>query len=277
MGGISYLFFLRKLAAEVETNWEAVLAALEQIRTTLFDRAAMLCNVTAEAGHWSRLQPQLADFLKSLPRTARAPAPWRVADGPLCEGLTIAATVNYVGKGADLYQLGVKPSGANLVIRRYLRTTWLWDKVRVQGGAYGGQCMLDRYSGGFTFVSYRDPNLLRTLDIYDQTADFLKDAHLDDAELTRNIVGTIGEVDTYRLPDAKGFASMQRHLIGDSEEARQRMREEILSTTAADIRRFADAMAHVAAHGRVVVLGSAQAIEAANAERQGFLSVSKVM
>jgi len=147
----------------------------------------------------------------------------------------------------------------------------------VQGGAYGGQCMLDRYSGGFTFVSYRDPNLLSTLDTYDRTADFLKDADLDQAELTRNIIGTIGEVDTYRLPDAKGFASMQRYLIGDSDEARQLMREEILSTSAADIRNFADAVAQVAAHGRVVVLGSEQAIAAANAERQGFLSVSRVM
>ena len=118
--------------------------------------------------------------------------------------------------------LGVKPSGAHLVVRRYLRTTWLWDKVRVQGGAYGGQCMFDRYSGGFTFVSYRDPNLLATLDIYDRTADFLRNADLSDAELTRNIIGTIGEVDTYRLPDAKGFASMQRHLIGDTDEARER-------------------------------------------------------
>jgi Zn-dependent M16 (insulinase) family peptidase len=137
--------------------------------------------------------------------------------------------------------------------------------------------MFDRYSGGFTFVSYRDPNLLDTLDIYDRTADFLKQADLNDAELTRNIIGTIGDIDTYRLPDAKGFASMQRHLAGDSDEARQKMREEVLATTAADVRDFADAMAQVAAHGRVVVLGSEQAIEAANAERQGFLSVSRVM
>jgi Zn-dependent M16 (insulinase) family peptidase len=277
MGGVSYLFFLRKLADQVENDWDAVLAALERIRKTLFDRAAMLCNVTAEAAHWTRLQPLLADFLGLLPRTAATPAPWQVADGPHSEGLVIPAKVNYVGKGADLYKLGVKPSGANLVIRRYLRTTWLWDKVRVQGGAYGGQCMFDRYSGGFTFVSYRDPNLLATLDVYDRTASFLKDADLGDAELTRNIIGTIGEVDTYRLPDAKGFASMQRHLIGDSDAARQRMREEILSTTAGDIRSFADALAQVAAHGRVVVLGSEEAIKAANAERQGFLSVSKVM
>jgi Zn-dependent M16 (insulinase) family peptidase len=277
MGGVSYLFFLRRLAAQVETDWDAVLSALERIRKTLFDRAAMLCSVTAEAAHWTRLQPLLADFLGVLPHAMAAPAPWQVAGGPLSEGLIIPATVNYVGKGADLYRLGVKPSGANLVIRRYLRTTWLWDKIRVQGGAYGGQCMFDRYSGGFTFVSYRDPNLLGTLDTYDRTANFLRDADINDAELTRNIIGTIGELDTYRLPDAKGFTSMQRYLIGDSDEARQRMREEVLSTTPGDIRSFADALAQLAAQGRVVVLGSEQAIEAANAERQSFLSVSKVM
>ena len=86
--------------------------------------------------------------------------------------------VNYVGKGASLYREGIKPSGAHLVARAWLRTSWLWDKVRVQVGAYGGQCMFNRYSGDFTFVSYRDPNLLATLDIYDRTADFLRTADL---------------------------------------------------------------------------------------------------
>jgi presequence protease len=277
MGGVSYLFFVRKLADDAQTNWEGVQAALERIRAILVNSAAMLCNVTAEAAHWAQVKPQLADFLSGLPRTPATAAPWRIADGPRSEGLIIPTKVNYVGKGADLYGAGIKPSGTHLVARRYLRTTWLWDKIRVQGGAYGGQCMFDRHSGGFTFVSYRDPNLIATLDTYDRTAGFLSSADLDPAELTRNIIGTIGEIDSYRLPDAKGFASMQRYLIGDSEEARQRMREEILSTTAADIREFAGAMADVAAHGRVVVLGSEQAIEAANAERPGLLSASRVL
>jgi Zn-dependent M16 (insulinase) family peptidase len=277
MGGVSYLVFLRKLANDVEMDWEGVLAKLERIRSTLVNRASMLCNVTAEADHWAHLRSQLAGFLGELPRTAATPAPWRVADGPNFEGLIVPTKVNYVGKGADIYRAGIKPNGAHLVARRYLRTTWLWDKIRVQGGAYGGQCMFDRYSGGFTFVSYRDPNLIATLDIYDSTADFLRNAKLTEAELTRNIIGTIGEVDSYRLPDAKGFASMQRYLIGDTDEARQRMREEILSTTAADIRNFADAMADVAARGRVVVLGSEQAIDAANAERPGLLNTARVV
>ncbi len=277
MGGVSYLFFLRKLVDDLDTKWDSVLAALERIRATLLNRAVMLCNVTASAADWNRVKPQLADFLGALPHTPAQAAPWHVSDTPRAEGLVIPAQVNYVGKGADLYRAGVKPSGSHIVARRYLRTTWLWDKIRVQGGAYGGQCMFDRYSGGFTFVSYRDPNLLSTLDTYDRTADFLKGADLNEAELTRNIIGTIGEVDTYRLPDAKGFASMQRYLIGDTDEARQRMREEILSTTAADLRKFADAMTEVAKHGRIAVLGSEQAIEGANKERPGLLNVSRVM
>lgn len=277
MGGVTYLFFLRKLADDVTTNWDGVHSALERIRATLVNRSVMVCNVTAEGADWERLKPQLADFLSALPLMTASTAPWQVADGPHAEGLVMPTKVNYVGKGTDLYREGVKRSGVQLVARAYLRTSWLWDKVRVQGGAYGGQCMFNRYSGDFTFVSYRDPNLLATLDIYDRTADFLRNAELGEAELTRNIIGTIGEVDTYRLPDAKGFASMQRHLIGDSDAARQQMREEILSTTAADIRNFGDAMAQVASKGRIVVLGSEQAIDAANAERPGLLSVSRVM
>jgi presequence protease len=277
MGGLSYLFFLRKLAGQIETDWDSVYEALDRVRRILIDRGAMLTNVTAEAAHWRTLQPQLAAFLSDLPRSAVAPAPWRVADDAHSEGFVIPSKVNYVGKGADLYDLGFKESGAHLVAQRYLRTTWLWDKVRVQGGAYGGQCMFSRYSGGFTFVSYRDPNLLATLDIYDQTAAFLKEADLGEAELARNIIGTIGDVDTYRLPDAKGFTSMQRYLIGENDQTRQRMRDEILSTTAAQLKDFADAMTEVAVRGRVVVLGSDQAIADANAQRQGLLTVSRVL
>ena len=201
----------------------------------------MLANVTAEPAHWKSLQPQLAEFLAALPAAAPQSAP---VDGRRPADVRRPRH----SRQGQLRRQGRRPlcawrqaGGDKLVTRRYLRTTWLWDKIRVQGGAYGGQCNFDRYSGGFTFVSYRDPNLLGTLDTYDRTADFLRGTELDEAELTRHIIGTIGEIDTYRLPDAKGFASMQRHLIGDTDEARQRMRDEILSTTAADIRDFAEA------------------------------------
>jgi presequence protease len=277
IGGVSYLLFLRKLAQEVDADWPAVHETLKQIRQTLLNRSAMICNITTDADNWRRFQPQLSAFLGALPATPAVAERWQPDQGARFEGLTIPTQVNYVGKGADLYKLGYKPNGAAAVIGKYLRTTWLWEKVRVQGGAYGGFCVFDQRSGGFTFLSYRDPNLLATLDVYDQTSKFLRQVDLSDSELARSIIGTIGDVDAYQLPDAKGYTSMLRYLVGDTDEIRQRIREEILATTAADFRSFADTLDQVADRGLVVVLGSQTAIEAANAAKPGWLDVSKVL
>jgi Zn-dependent M16 (insulinase) family peptidase len=278
MDGLTYLFFLRKLADDVTGNWDTVHAALTRIRTLLVNRTAMVCNVTAEGAAWERLKPQLADFLGALPLAPAAAAPWRVANYPHAEGFVVPTKVNYVGKAINIYDEGVKPSGAHLVAEAYVQHNWLLNKVRVQGGAYGGNCSFNRHSGDFTFVSYRDPNLLATLDVYDRTAEFLRTSpDLNEEELERHIIGTIGAIDTYQLPDAKGFVSMQRYLIGDTDASRQKVRDEVLSTTVADIRRFGDALAEVAAKGRIAVIGSEQAIEEANKERPGLLTVSRVM
>jgi presequence protease len=277
VGGISYLLFLRKLAEDFDQSWPSIEAALQRMRSSLVNRAAIICNVTTDRSDWHRVEPQLAGFLRSLPSSAIAPADWNVQQAPRFEAFTIPANVNYVGKGARLADLGFRPNGAAQVVANYLRTTWLWDKVRVQGGAYGGYCAFDRRSANFSFLSYRDPNLLETLDVYDQAARFLQSAALSDMELTRSIIGTIGDLDAYQLPDAKGYVSMQRYLVGDDDEGRQRMREEILGTGTADFRTFAAALAKVAEDGRVVVLGSEDAVNAANGKRSNFLQVSKLM
>jgi hypothetical protein len=197
--------------------------------------------------------------------------------GARFEALTIPTKVNSVGKGANLHELGYRPTGAALVISNNVSATWIWEKVRVQGGAYGGSMALDRLSGGLRYLSWSDPNLLATLDVYDHTSDFLKSVELGETEVTRSIIGAIGDLDQHQLPDAKGVTSLLRHLAGDGDERLRRMREEVLSTTAADFRSFAEALAEVARRGSVAVLGSATAIEAANRERPGFLQVEKVL
>ncbi len=97
----------------------------------------------------------------------------------------------------------------------------------MQGGAYGGSSGFDPFSGTFAFTSYRDPNLLDTLDVYDGAAKFLE-AGVGEQDLVRSVIGVIGSVDTYRLPDAKGFTSLLWELTGDTEEDRQQRRDEIL-------------------------------------------------
>lgn len=185
--------------------------------------------------------------------------------------------MNYVGKGANLYKLGYKFHGSALVISNFLHTTWLWERVRMQGGAYGGFCSFDRRSGVFNFLSYRDPNLLKTLENYDAAARYLREVELSEDELTKNIIGVIGDLDSYQLPDAKGYTSMVRHLVGDDEAERQRMREEVLNTTAKDFRAFAEVLEQVNQSGLVVVMGPASNIAAANEEKNGWLQVTKVL
>jgi presequence protease len=281
INGLEHLFFLRKLADEIEKDWDAVQAKLETVRRLLVNRAGMIANVTLDADSFASFSPQLATFLEAIPRSPLSPPTFQQGNGRMAkrvnEALTIPAQVNYVGKGANLYDLGYEPHGSVSVITNYLGTTWLWEKVRVQGGAYGGFSVFDHNSGTFNFLSYRDPNLLGTLETYDKTVKFLENLDLSADELKKTIIGTIGEMDAYQLPDAKGWTSMVRYLTNYSDEERQRIRDEVLSTGVNDFKSFARVLAELNTAGEVVVLGSAEAIQKANKEKEGFLEVKKVM
>ncbi|MBN1965508.1 MAG: insulinase family protein, partial [Anaerolineae bacterium] len=135
IGGVNYLFFLRQLVERIDSDWAGVLEDLQAIRDVLLNRRAMLANVTLDAGNWANFRPQLADFLSGLPGAPVEVARWTPDNLPVNEGLTIPAQVNYVGKGANLYQLGYELDGSSLPVIKYLSMTWLWERVRVQGGA----------------------------------------------------------------------------------------------------------------------------------------------
>ena len=167
LGGLSQLFFARDLIKRIESDWPTVLAALEEIRRILVNRNTMIANVTIDQDGWSQFQPQLSDFLAALPAESGDLAHWEPQYGAAHEGLTIPAQVNYVGKGTNLYNYGYQHHGSTMVIRQFLNTAYMWENVRVKGGAYGGFAVFDRLSGVFNFLSYRDPNLLKTLENYD--------------------------------------------------------------------------------------------------------------
>lgn len=275
MGGVSRLFTLRRLADEIETDWPAVLARLEEIRQLLVNRNGMVANVTLDAENWAAFEPQLRDFIAQIPAAEWEPAVWEWETAVTHEGLTIPAQVNYVGKGANLYKLGYELDGSISVINNTLRMTYLWEKIRVQGGAYGAFNAFDKRSGVYSFLSYRDPNLTATLEHYDRAAAFLRRVELSEDELTKGIIGAISNIDAYRLPDAKGYTSMIWHLLGESDESRQQYREQALATTEADFRAFAEVLAEAAGRGEVVVLGSADALAAVNDDN--WLEITKVM
>ncbi len=263
-GGVSQLFFLRSLAQRIEHDWDGVLAQLCAVRDALIRRDALVMNVTVDAKNWEKLRDRLWDFAQALPNgTASASAVWEAGDFPVNEALTVPAQVNYVGKGANLYALGFKLHGSWLAIQNWLNTGYLWERVRMQGGAYGGFCALDVRSGMFSYLSYRDPNLAETLAHYDGVGAYLRQHQPDQREVERTIIGVIGDMDAYMLPDAKGYTAMVRWLLGESDDVRQQLRDEVLATTPQDFAHFAEAADAITAHGHVVVMGSQQAIEQA--------------
>ncbi len=258
VSGISYLMALRGMIDQIENDWPSLHRQLGELHRILTSRPAMLINLTADGKTQNNAHRLIERFLakrdhavQPLAQRARFTT---VARKP--EGLLIPAQVNYVGKSINLHRHGVRVDGHAMVVNRYLRSAYLWDHVRVQGGAYGGFSMIDPRSGQIAMVSYRDPNLEKTIAVYDQAADYLAGLQLDDREVTRAVIGAIGDIDTYLLPDAKGYLAMGRHLAGDTDENRQRLRDEILSTRLEHFHSFGEHLQHFRRHGHIVVMGS---------------------
>lgn len=278
MGGVSYLYFLRELVERIDADWPAVEETLYGIRDTLLQQGNLLCNVTLEQSGWSRVQAMVSAFLSALPGGRPGQQVWQAPPQADSEALTMPLRVNYVGAGTDLYRQGYSLDGSVMVILQFLRNSWLWEKVRAQGGAYGAFASFDPLSGVLTFLSYRDPNLLRTLEVYSGSQKFLQELQLERPELTKAIIGAIGDLDAYMLPDAKGYTSMVRYLTGMNDEERQRLRNEVLGAQPADFHEFGETLSKVRDPYQVAVLGSAEAVEAAERERPGvFVEVKKVL
>jgi len=273
MSGISQLIFLRNLVGDLEKNWPAVLIALEQIRNLLVQQGSMIANITLDGKNWQVVEPDLQVFLAGFPATTSKPESWLPPLFEQPEAITLPSQVNFVGKGANLYQSGYTFHGSFLVMLQYLRSTWLWERVRVQGGAYGGMGAFDRFSGAFSLLSYRDPNLDKTLSIYDQTPEFLRTLELEEAELSKAIIGTIGELDAYQLPDAKGFTALTRQLLGVGDQERQRIRDGVLNTKKTDFLAIANVMDEYTRRGLVVAMGSPQAVEASQVKWEKVLRI----
>jgi Zn-dependent M16 (insulinase) family peptidase len=277
MGGVSYYRFLRDLEKRFDSSWGDIQKTLEHMRALLLNRKHMIINVTIDKSAWPGVHERLSDFLEKLPLRDTEISNWQPVFSQQGEALLAPSQVNFVGKAFNLYAAGYQYHGSINVINGLLRTMYLWEKVRVQGGAYGAMCGFDRMSGAFWLGSYRDPNLLDTLEVFDRTADWLAQVTIDEQELSRSIIGTIGEIDSYMLPDMLGYVSLQRHLIGVTDDMRARARAEVFATNLENLRLAAQAFAALPASTLVKALAGPDAVAAARAGREDFLASVQVL
>ncbi len=262
--GISYLFFLRELVSRIDRDWDSILFIFKDILKRIVTRERIIVNITSDKKDFTHNRNHIKNLVSSIPSKHTENEQWpEKIDLAEVEGLTIPAQINFVGKGHNIFKSGYSFHGSAFVITKYIRNTWLWNQVRVQEGAYGAFCNLGRISGILTMVSYRDPNTEKTLNTFDNTGEFLRNINMDEKELTKAIIGTMGDIDPYRLPDSKGFVSMTRFLTGDTDDIRQKTRDEIMTTTISHFRNFAGVFDEMKRSGIVKILGPENAVKKA--------------
>jgi Zn-dependent M16 (insulinase) family peptidase len=254
IGGIDALFFARDLLERIDSDWLTIRQKIQTIHAKIVSQNGIFVNLTAEDAALKKVMPKIEQFVSTLPIHSNPSIQLSKQAYPASEALIVPSRINFVGAAANLYDQNYQMHGSALVISRYLQTAWLWEKIRVQGGAYGGMCAFDQRAGTFTFASYRDPNLEDSIKIYQQTGQFLKDLKLDEAELTRSLIGAIGQLDAYMLPDSKSFTNAKRQLLGYTESKRQQLRDEVLSTTQQHFNQFGEILDTAFHNPRVAVL-----------------------
>ncbi|NDV19924.1 peptidase M16 [Pseudodesulfovibrio sp. JC047] len=261
MSGLTNLNFLRHLEQRVEQDFQSVADDLERFRSLVIAKNTLIINATMDAATFTPIEADLRTLITALPESDAETVTRAIPDLPAREGLAIPAQVNYVGKGCSVSDHGFSFTGSAQVINKLIRTGYLWEKVRVQGGAYGAFCLMDRLSGALAFVSYRDPNVAKTVVAFDNVANYLETFDVSTDELEKAVIGAIGEMDSYQLPDAKGFTALIRHLTHQDDDALQQLRDQALATTKDDFKALAKAMQINAQHGAICVLGETAAME----------------
>ena len=272
--GLGYLEAVRALCDEADSNWPGVLKKLQDVRKIIVNRQGLVMNITAEGRQEEELRALAGRLAASLPEASLSPVSRAMEDLPSREAIVVPSQVNFMAKGMNLFDQGYVYHGSALAILKYLRTGFLWEKVRVQGGAYGAFATLDRFTGDFVLASYRDPNIAGTLQVFDACAGHLMDNPPDKRGLEASIIGAVGELDAYLLPEAKGKVAFGRALTGSTPEIRARMRDEVFSTSPEHFRLFGQALAEALPGAGAVGLGG-QALEEW-AKGQGWV-VNKVL
>ena len=271
MSGLSALETLKAWCADFEGHWPKLRQGLFDLRRDVLRRGNLTANVTLDQTNSKAFEPALAGLLSGLPDGQSAASPWPAPELPWVEGLSAPVQVNYVAVGGPIAPLGPRANGAMMVACRYLRNAYLWERVRVRGGAYGAFCSFDRYAGLLSMLSYRDPNIAVTLEAFYQAPIYLKNLEMAPSELEQAVIGTVGDLDAYQLPDAKGYTALARHWVKETEQDRQTLREQVMGTTLEDLRLAGAAMETALAQAPVVVLGARERLDQAAKDLPGLV------
>lgn len=271
--GIAFYRSICHIEKELSESPKSVSDKLAAIAKKLFARNRMLISFTGNNEAYGNAKPSLEKVIAGFDKMSAVGNQAEVHFNTAKEAFIDASQIQYVAKTGDFICEGYEYTGALRLLRIILSYDYLWINVRVKGGAYGCMNTFLR-SGESYFVSYRDPNLSDTLDVYDRIPEYIKSFSPDERDMTKYIIGTFSALDTPMNPEAKGSRSLSAYLEGITYEQIQKERNEILNAQPEDIRRLADLVEAVLKKDSICVIGNENMIK----ESAGlFESVEKLI
>ena len=262
MNGVTQYRLYEDLEHNFEVKYQEVVDALVELTRIIFRKENLMLDITAEDDgieKWAELLPEMTDKLYTCEVRKGSYEPEISKKN---EGFMTSGQVQYVCRAGNFYKKGLKYNGAFHVLRVLMGYEYLWNQIRVKGGAYGCMCAFGK-TGDCYFVSYRDPNLERTIDVYEKAADAVAEFVADERTMTQYVIGAISEMDTPMTPSALGTFSLGGFMTGRTEADMQTEREQVLNCTQEDIRALAEHIRAFMSDEALCVVGNAEMISKA--------------
>lgn len=259
--GISYFKFIENIEADYQNRKSDLIEKLKLLMNHIFRKENLIISFTSNGEGLETLTGRLLPFVEQLKTepVVKASEHYELHCGN--EGFKTSGQVQYVARTGNFLNAGFEYTGTLDVLKVIMSYDYLWNNIRVKGGAYGCMCGFSSISGNGYFTSYRDPNLRETNEVYEKAVDYIRNFTADERDMTKYIIGTISSLDTPRTPRTQGNVSMGAYLSGTTQEDLQKQRDEILNVTQEDIRKLADIVKAILDCNNLCVIGSEKKIE----------------
>ena len=258
--GFSFYKFVEDIEENFEAKKQELIANLKEAANQIFNVNNLFIGVTAQEEDYAEFQTHIKELLNNLKNTPVTKQQYSFDLSVKNEGLMTQSDIQYVAKGYNFLELGYSYSGSLQVLKTIIGLDYLWNRVRVQGGAYGAFISFSR-NGNVYFSSYRDPNLKKTLRVYDEAGSYLEKFDANEREMTKYIIGTISKYDFPLSPSMKGEKAVSQYISKITYEDVQKERDEILSTKREDIINCKEMMEKLAGQNYICVMGNKDVIK----------------
>lgn len=235
LSGVPFYRLVAQLSDHFEQEKDALVQKLQTLAHMIFSREKLMVDLVSEEVAVEKLAKAVTTLKEELYETPFEGVEYKPELIKRNEGFMTSGQVQYVCRAGNFRKKGLPYTGALKVLKVIMGYEYLWTNVRVKGGAYGCMCSFSK-SGDCYFVSYRDPNLGKTLEIYEKAAKAIEEFDADERTITQYIIGAISDLDIPLNPAAKGLQSLSAYMTGTTQDMQQREREEILSATPESIR-----------------------------------------